>query len=282
VTEFRSEPIQPHIGEIVHADRAALLDEAVARRCLDLLEARGVLVFPQLGLTAGEQLAFTDRLGARVRRARREGAGGPVVDDVYRVTFESEFNSRPEYVLGTWFWHMDDLTSDYPPPRATLLTARRLSPTGGQTEFTSTYVAYETLPTADKAAIEGLKAVHSLSASLSGVFDYQSAEERARLDGLAVVKEHPLVWTHASGRKSLVVGTTTDRIARRPLAEGRALLARLLEWTVQPQFVYRHEWREGDLVIWDNCGTLHRVLPYDRASGRLMHRTTIAGVETVQ
>jgi alpha-ketoglutarate-dependent taurine dioxygenase len=276
------EPVTPHIGEVVRLDRGALRDPDVARRCLALLAARGVLVFPRLGLTAEEQLAFTDALGGRVGRKAREGAGGPVDDDVYRVTFEAEFNSRPEYVLGTWFWHMDDLTSEHPPPRATLLTARQVSPDGGQTEFASTYVAYATLPATEKAAIAGLLATHSLSASLRGVFDYQSAEERERIDRLAVVKDHPIVWTHQDGRKSLVVGATTDRIPGLPLAEGRARLERLVEWTVQPERVYRHEWQEGDLVIWDNAGALHRVLPYDRASGRLMHRTSIAGSEAIQ
>jgi len=67
-----------------------------------------------------------------------------------------------------------------------------------------------------------------------------------------------------------------------PLAEGRALLARLLEWTAQPAFTYRHQWQEGDLVIWDNCGALHRVIPYASDSGRTMHRTSVAGVEAVR
>jgi alpha-ketoglutarate-dependent taurine dioxygenase len=280
---FRSEPIKPHIGEIVHVDRAGLADESVASRCLDLIETRCVLVFPRLRLSDEEQLAFTDRLGARGKRLRRNEAGEFVeIGEVYNVTFDAAFNTRPEYVLGTFFWHMDDMTSDYPPPKATLLTARRLSPKGGQTEFANTFAAYENLPAADKAEIAGLHAVHSLSASLRGVFDYQSREERERQDKLAVVKEHPLVWTRKSGRKSLVIGTTTDRIAGMPLAEGRALLERLREWTVQPDFVYRHEWQDGDLVIWNNCGTLHRVIPYDRDSGRNMHRTTVAGVEYIQ
>jgi alpha-ketoglutarate-dependent taurine dioxygenase len=58
-------------------------------------------------------------------------------------------------------------------------------------------------------------------------------------------------------------------------------LARLLEWTAQPAFTYRHHWQEGDLVVWDNCGALHRVIPYSADSGRTMHRTSVAGVEAV-
>jgi alpha-ketoglutarate-dependent taurine dioxygenase len=272
----RSEPIKPHIGETVRVDRVELEDPEVARRCLALLETRTVLVFPELGLSAEEQLAFTDRLGGRVARQAREGSGGPVSDDVYRVTFEAEHMQRPEYVLGTFFWHMDDLTSAHAPPKATLLTARRLSPTGGQTEFASTCAGYDALPEDEKAAVEGLSAVHSLSASLRNVFENLDADERDRIDRLAVTREHPIVRRHASGRKSLVIGTTAERVVGLPLAEGRALLERLQEWTVQRELVYRHDWREGDLVVWDNASALHRVIPYDRASGRLMHRTNVA------
>jgi alpha-ketoglutarate-dependent taurine dioxygenase len=177
---------------------------------------------------------------------------------------------------------MDGLTSDIPPPKATLLTARKLTQKGGQTEFASTFAAYENLSAADKAEIEGMKAVHSLSASLRDVYEHMGKEHADRLDSVVLVKEHPIVWKQSSGRKSLVVGTTTDRVVGMDIPEGRALLERLLEWTAQPDFVYRHEWQEGDFVMWNNCGTLHRVVPYDRKAGRTMHRTAVAGTEIIQ
>ena len=93
--------------------------------------------------------------------------------------------------------------------------------------------------------------------------------------------EHPLVWTHKSGRKSLLIGYTADHVVNLPKADGRALLARLLEWTAQPDFTYRHYWQEGDLVVWDNTCALHRVIPYAMDSGRTMHRTSVAGIEAV-
>jgi alpha-ketoglutarate-dependent taurine dioxygenase len=92
---------------------------------------------------------------------------------------------------------------------------------------------------------------------------------------------HPLVWTHRSGRKSLVIGSHADSIVGQPIPHGRSLLVRLQEWAAQPDLSYRHEWQEGDLVIWDNCGVMHRVVPYDENSGRMMHRTTIMGEERV-
>ena len=99
--------------------------------------------------------------------------------------------------------------------------------------------------------------------------------------GMSEVMVHPLVWTHRSGRKSLVIGSHADSISGMPIPHGRSLLVRLQEWAAQPAFSYRHEWQEGDFVIWDNCGCMHRVVSYDESSGRRMHRTTIMGEERV-
>ena len=93
--------------------------------------------------------------------------------------------------------------------------------------------------------------------------------------------EHPLVWTHQDGRKSLLLGCHADYIVGMPHAQGRALLARLIEWAGQPAFSARHTWKKGDFAIWDNTGSMHRALPYSETSGRLMHRTTVAGYEEI-
>lgn len=279
--KLKTESIKKDIGAIVHVARANILDESVARHCLELLDERGVLVFPRIHLSDDEQVSFTERLGRRADyyKSVKQNPGSGSIN---RVTLDPEVNASAEYLLGTFFWHMDGLTSDIPPPKATLLSAHEIVSKGGQTEFASTFAAYEYLSTAEKAEIEGLKAVHSLSASLRGVYEYMGKDEAERLDSVMLVKEHPIVWKQSSGRKSLVIGATTDRVAGMEIPEGRALLERLLEWTVQPAFVYSHEWQKGDLVVWNNCGTLHRVIPYGRKSGRRMHRTALAGIEMVQ
>ena len=94
-------------------------------------------------------------------------------------------------------------------------------------------------------------------------------------------KVHPLVWKHRSGRKSLVLGSTAEYVEGMDRAQGRALLTKLREWSTQPQFVYRHDWQPGDLLVWDNTGTMHRVDPYPVEEGRLMHRTTIEAEEAL-
>jgi len=276
------ERVKPHIGGIVHVTKEHLLDEETIATIREALEDRGVIIFPRMNLTDSEQLAFTDRLGKRVnynRRAPGSGAGGE--EDVYTITLDKKINTQPEYVLGTFFWHIDGVTIDQPLPKATLLSARKLSPTGGQTEFASTYAAYENLPEAEKRALESLKVVHKMEASMRPVFDVPPEEDLARWRDMSKIMVHPLVWTHASGRKSLIVGSHADSVVGLPIPHGRSILQRLQEWAAQPAFYYRHEWNEGDLVIWDNCGCMHRVIPYDENSGRRMHRTTIMGEERV-
>jgi alpha-ketoglutarate-dependent taurine dioxygenase len=277
---IKIEPIKPQIGAIVRLDRSALTDAAVAEQCLDALDAHDVLVFPRLGLTDSEQLAFTDRLGARVNFTRSVPGGDVSAPGVYKITLDPKVNTEPEYVLGTFFYHMDVMPIDsIPPPKATLLSARVLAPKGGQTQFASTRAAWEGLSATQKTELAGLRVVHSVRSGVRRVFETEA--ELATIRVGSVVGERPLVWTSSTGRKSLLIGETADRIVGMPLAEGRALLARLLEWAGQPDFSYSHQWQEGDLVIWNNCGALHRVVPYDRDSGRMMHRTSLAGVEAV-
>jgi alpha-ketoglutarate-dependent taurine dioxygenase len=94
--------------------------------------------------------------------------------------------------------------------------------------------------------------------------------------------EHPLVWTHRSGRRSLVLGASADYVVGMDLDEGRALLADLLDRATAPPLVYSHQWAVGDTVIWDNNGVLHRAAPYDPDSPREMLRTTVLGDEPIQ
>lgn len=282
MSTVRIEPIKPHIGGLVHVSKEHLLDHQTIAAVREALEDRGVLVFPRMNLTDTEQLAFTDKLGQRLNYTRKApGSGAADQEDVYAITLDKKINTQPEYVLGTFFWHIDGVTINQPLPKATLLTARKLSPAGGQTEFASTYAAYENLPETEKKALENLKVVHRMEASMRPVFEELSEENLARWRGMSEVMVHPLVWTHNSGRKSVVVGSHADSVVGLPIPHGRSLLVRLQEWAAQPAFSYRHEWQEGDLVMWDNCGCMHRVVPYDENSGRRMHRTTIMGEERV-
>jgi alpha-ketoglutarate-dependent taurine dioxygenase len=268
--------VKPEIGARVYLDRAALRRPDTAEELLQLLERHTVLIFPSIGFSDAEQLALTDALGESVNISARI-AGRENSDAVYQVTLNEGARIEKEYVLGTFFWHMDGLTVDIAPPKATILSARRNSAKGGQTEFASTKVAYEALPKEEKSELEGLRVIHTVTASLREFVRPEDVDPARR----ALKHEHPLVWTRANGTRSLVIGSTADVIIGKSLAEGRAILGRLLEWTVQPAFIYRHHWSEGDCVIWENTSALHRVIPYAQDSGRVMHRTTVGGVERI-
>ena len=123
--------------------------------------------------------------------------------------------------------------------------------------------------------------VHSLEASQRRVDPDPSPELVAKWRSRPT-HEHPLVWTHRSGRKSLVLGASADYVVGMDLDEGRALLAELLDRATQPELVYSHRWSVGDTVIWDNNGVLHRAAPYDPDSPREMLRTTVLGDEPIQ
>ncbi|RZK02142.1 MAG: TauD/TfdA family dioxygenase [Novosphingobium sp.] len=279
---IRFENIKEFIGSrVVWDDRSDLFTPEAAAAIRAKVEERTVVVFPELNLTDDEQLQFTELMGERQRLTGRFNKQEVENDDVYQVTLDPKINPQPEYVLGTFFWHMDGITVDAPPPFATLLSCRIAPDKGGETEFASTYAAYEGLPDDEKADLEGLKAVHSVKASLSPIADAIPEKHRDKVLNIGLVKEHPLVWTHESGRKSMVIGTTADHVVGKSVPVGRALLIRLQEWAAQPAYSLRHKWTEGDFVIWDNTGAMHRAIPYEASTGRMMHRTSIAGSETV-
>ena len=270
-------PIKPHIGGIVRVEKARLCEPDVVAAIRAALEERGVLVFPRLDLTDAEQLAFTDAFGQRLDYTRRAHDGDG--DDVYRISLDkSAAGARlgSEHVLATWFWHMDGVTVDQPLPKATMLSARKLSPTGGQTQFANTFAAWDRLPEAQKREIADLKVIHRLEAAMRFVFPRIDAEQHQRFNHMPPMVL-PLVWTQGDGRKSLVLGTHADEVVGMPYTAGRSLIARMIEWAAQPDFFYSHDWQLGDFVIWNNCGVMHRVVPYGEDSGREMHRTSIMG-----
>jgi alpha-ketoglutarate-dependent taurine dioxygenase len=271
--------LSPLGAEIVGVDIETLLtDDEVPSKVLDLLEENGVLLFPELGLDDAEQAQFSRRLGDTVKKTSK--GWSEEFPDVFKITMEQD-RVAGAYMKGTFEWHIDGMTLDIP-SKASLLSCRSLpvAEVGG-TEFASTYAAYDQLSDDEKARLEGLKVWHSLEASHRRYDPNPSPEVLARLQS-EPPRLQPLVWTHHTGRKSLVIGTTATHIEGMPEDEGAALLDELLERSTQPSQVYSHRWKVGDLVIWDNRGVLHRALPYSEDSGREMHRVTLVGDEAIQ
>jgi alpha-ketoglutarate-dependent taurine dioxygenase len=276
-SRFSTSELKPLIGTRVDADAATLLSGKYAKEMRDLLEQRGVLFFPQIGFTDEQQIAFTRTLGTQAHEYNGLAVGGEK-RDIFKVSLDERVNPFAADGLRTsFFWHLDGSMSETP-ILASLLSPVKLSPTGGQTEFCNTYAAYEALPESEKKEIENLKVVHANWSR--GLYDNpEPSYEKFKRDQKGPSRPQPLVWKHRSGRKSLVLGGTAAYVIGLDPLASMDLLVRLRDWATQPQFVYHHEWTMGDMIMWDNTGTLHRALPYDHHCGRLMHRTMLAGEE---
>jgi alpha-ketoglutarate-dependent taurine dioxygenase len=262
--------LTPRIATEIRADKVTLLSGAHASKIRELLEQRGVLVFPRINFTDDEQIAFTQTLGTFAPELRGE--------KIYKVTLDTKVNEQADYLKGSLYWHIDGTMSAVP-ILASLLSSRVLPTSGGgDTEFCNTYAAYQDLSDAEKQQFEKLRVMHS---AWNTLFYYDPEPNIETLRGMMAIgdRELPLVWTHRSGRESLVIGCTARHIVDMDYKKSAELLVQLRVWSTQPQFVYRHKWSVGDLVIWDNTGTMHRAMPYDPNSGRILHRTKLEGEE---
>jgi len=266
----------PALGaEILGVDTLRLLeDDDLPALVLDALEDNGVVVFRDLHLDDETQVAFCRRLGDIVELPGSELPG------IFRVSLDPDISPMAAYLRGTFDWHIDGATVKEAPVKATVLTAHAVAEVGGETEFASTYAAYDNLTDDEKERFESVRVLHSVEATLRLPNPNPTPEEEAVWRELPRT-EHPLVWRHRSGRRSLVLGATALSIVDMDFDEGRALLAELLARSTARDRVYRHEWSVGDTVIWDNRGVLHRALPYADKSPRDMHRTTLVGDETI-
>jgi alpha-ketoglutarate-dependent taurine dioxygenase len=266
-------------AEVVGLESATLADDSVGHSVLDALEDNGVLVFRGLHLDPAAQVAFCRRLG----EIDHSADGHHPVPGIYPITLDKSKNASAAYLKATFDWHIDGCTPlhDECPQKATVLSAVQIAERGGETEFANSYAAYEALSDDEKAHFAKVRVVHSLEASQSRVYPDPTPEQVDRWRARPT-HEHPLVWTHLSGRKSLVLGASADYIVGMDRDEGRALLDGLLTRATLPDRVYSHSWSIGDTVIWDNRGVLHRAAPYDPASQREMLRTTVLGDEPIQ
>jgi alpha-ketoglutarate-dependent taurine dioxygenase len=255
-----------------------LTDDSIPGAILSALEVHGVLVFRDLRLDPETQVSLCRRIGEV-----ELFTGSHPVQGIFRVTLDPTKNPAADYLRGTFDWHIDGCTPvrDEFPQMATVLTACVVAEEGGETEFASTYVAYDDLSADEKKSLESLRVMHSLEASQRLVTPDPTPEQVAAWRQRPG-REHPLIWTHKSGRRSLVIGATTDHVIGMSGEAGRALLDDLLRRSTRPERVYRHHWSVGDTVIWDNRGVLHRVEPYDPSSPREMLRTTLLGDEPIQ
>jgi taurine dioxygenase len=265
---FAVRPLSPVMAaEVVGLDLREKLEAATRQAVYDAFVRYQVLAFRDQSLAKPEQIAFTEQFGTLERHvATNRGGDIPLLHVVSNLNAEG----KPSGKVKSTTWHSDK--SFRPEPSmATILHAVVMPPDGGDTCF-----AYDALDDAEKAALDGLRVIHSweLSQQKSGM---RATEDEIRD---APPMRHPLVRVHPdSGRRCLFMGQHASHIDGWPMADGRALLAKLEAHATQERFVYRHKWHAGDMLMWDNRCLLHRADPnFDAALyPRVLHRTCLRG-----
>lgn len=263
-------------------DRAAPWDAqtsaAIGRAFLD----RHVLVFPGPLMDPHGVLTFARRFGEPISEVNREKRLGEIPEvsrldsTIKSIEIGKDLLFHQQSALRNDGWHTDQSFVERP-AKATILHALEVPSRGGATWFCDTEAAYEALPADKKVRLSGLEAVHG--------YDTVRARYRPAVRSQAEIDEtpeviHPLVRTHPeSGRKALFLNCNrVDRIVGLPRAESDALLDELAAWVSQERFIYHHQWSVGDILVWDNRCTMHRV-SYDSPAGdrRIMYRVVTRG-----
>ena len=271
-------PLSKALGaEITGLDLRQPLDDAAVKAIRDAFDEHIFVVFREQELSEDDQLraaGYFGKVHIRRRPVTTRDPGG-AFDTPFMLVTNIVENGKSIGVFGDgemWFHHD---TSYYPEPhRATLLYSMKLPSWGGNTCFSNMYKAYENIPQPLRDKLEGKKVLQ--------VHDYK---RRERLDidkiDLNAVRHHeqPIFITHpATGRKALYISRLMSaRILGLARDESETVLEQLFDISEDPAIVYEHEWKLGDLVIWDNWCSIHARKDFPREEPRLMRRLTIEG-----
>ena len=277
---------QHFVAEVSPVDLRQVHDRETLAQIRAGMDEYAVLVFRDQPFADDEQLAFAQRLDGQlhsktgVSALRKSRLGNEALGDISNLDETGEImtadDRRRMYGLGNRLWHTDASFQD-PPGRYSMLSARIVPPVGAETEFADMRAAYDALSAEMKAQLEGLRVHHSIAHSRQTLGFEFSKDEQEVLKGAI----HPLIRTiPRSHRRSLYIASHASRVIDWPVPEGRLLLRDLMEHATQTEFVYRHSWRVGDLVIWDNRATMHRGRPFDDAKYRReLRRVTTLDIE---
>ena len=284
---LRFRKLHPYFtAEVSAVDLRQVTDRETLGEIRAGMDEFAVLVFRDQPFSDQEQLEFAQRFdgalhtktGAAVVRENR--FGNEALTDISNVDESGEIlngdDRRRMYSLGNRLWHTDASFQD-PPGRYSMLSAKVVPSVAADTEFADMRAAYDALDAEARGKLEGLSAHHSIAYSRQVLGFEFSPEEQEKLKGAV----HPIVRTNPrTQRRSLYLASHASRIIGWPIPEGRLFLRDLSEHATQPQFVYRHVWRVGDLVIWDNRATMHRGRPFDDSHHRReLRRVTTLDIE---
>jgi alpha-ketoglutarate-dependent 2,4-dichlorophenoxyacetate dioxygenase len=276
--------LHPHfVGEASAIDLRSVHDEAALAQIRAGMDEYAILVFHDQAFANEEQLAFAHRVDGATRKAGvtamvgKSRSGYEGLSDISNVNAAGEIWSADDAKrmsrMTNRLWHTDQSFED-PAGRYSMLLAKVVPPVSADTEFADMRAAYDALDAEMKSRLEGLRVFHSTVHNKSILGFELTDEQRQQLKGAV----HPLVRTiPRSSRRSLYLAAHASHIVDWPIPEGRLLILELMEHATQREFVYRHKWRVGDLVIWDNRATMHRGRPYDDMKYRreLVRATTL-------
>jgi len=249
--------------------------DALHRAWLDSL----VLLVRDQALTDADLIAFSRRFGdldwAPIQETGRRFVEG--MPELYVVSNVIE-NGEPIGSLGDGeaVWHTD-MSYVEAPPKASILYSLEVPPTGGDTSFVNMYAVHDALPAALRARIQGLRVKHDGTYNSGGYVRQGVIPSDDPREAPGAV--HPIVYPHPeTGRPALYLGRRRNAyVEGLPLAESEALLDELWSYVDRPDCSWTHQWRVGDVVLWDNRCTMHRRDSFDPGSRRVMHRTQIKG-----
>ena len=266
-------------AEIQDIDVAGPLDDGTVAALRDTLAEHCILLFRDQTLTPAQHIAFTERFGP----LQALTLGSYLHKDhpeIFVVSNKPVAGKASDTRRTGRHWHTDMCYTPLP-CRGSLLYALEVPPVGGDTVFANMQRAFDTLSDGMRAMIEGLRAVHDLSKVPN--FKNRDPDATAKIVADNPPVDHPLVWTHPdSGRKSLFLSQhLTHRFADMTEAESAPIIDYLIDHSTRIENTYRHQWRVGDLIFWDNRSVMH-IAPgdydmSDPANTRHMHRTTLAG-----
>ncbi len=248
-------------------------------------ETYGVIVFPAQDITDDQQIAFSRRFGPlepSVRRHRNRAVSNVFLSDISNVGSDgqimAEKSEAMSYNRGNQLWHSDSSFKEIP-SKASLLSAREVPPSGGETEFADMRAAWDTLSAEKQVEISDLVAQHSLAYSRATI-GYDAGEEFMDVEKSEVppIPQSLIRVSPVTGRKSLYVGSHAAYVDGMDRDAGRTLLDGLLAHAAEDRFIYIHNWAAFDLVMWDNRCINHRGRPWQsQKHRRVMRRTTIGG-----
>jgi len=279
-TQAQSVEIRPLSGvmaaEVIGLDIAKPFDAATKDVVHQAFLKFKVLCFRDQQLSKDQQVAFSEQFGTLERHAlsNRNNADNPLVHIVNNLGPDG----KPSGTVKSTQWHSDK--SFRPEPSmATILHAVCLPPNGGDTCFADMSAAYDALPQTAKTELDDVKVIHSWELSRENIGKQLT---QAEIDD-APPMSHPLARAHPeTGRKALFMGMHASHFDGQPIEASRARIIELEKHATQDRFVYRHTWRQGDVLMWDNRCLLHRADPnFDAAHfPRVLHRTCLRGTRT--